>query len=118
MVFGPDARIAEARGVGEDYLLERRLLRRLSTGDLIDADWSRLSFPPLWHYDVLRALDYLRAAGLDRDERMARADHLIRGRVEHDVAVGRLEGQHLGTAEAPDVAVLDERARQHGSLAA
>lgn len=49
--------VTEARRRGEEYLLDRRLLRRSSTGEIIDPAWTKLAFPPLWHYDVLRALD-------------------------------------------------------------
>src|SRR5262249_38996200 len=70
--FGHTPTLADARKRGEEYLLERRLMRRLSTGGIIDAAWTELSFPPLWHYDVLRALDYLRAAQV-RDDRAIEA---------------------------------------------
>jgi hypothetical protein len=64
---GADARVAEARRRGEAYMLERRLFRRKSTGEVIDPSWLELSFPTWWHYDVLRGLDYLRAAGVAPD---------------------------------------------------
>ena len=70
--FGAAPAISDARQRAEEYLLERRLLRRLSTGDVIDPAWAQFAFPPLWHYDVLRALDYLRAAEV-RDARVAEA---------------------------------------------
>ncbi|HEX5588854.1 MAG TPA: hypothetical protein VFX65_01005, partial [Candidatus Limnocylindrales bacterium] len=54
-----------ARQRGEAYLLERRLFRRKSTGDVIDPTWLEFSFPTWWHYDVLRGLDYLRDAGVE-----------------------------------------------------
>src|SRR5690348_2823261 len=69
--FGATSAVTDARRRGEAYLLERRLLRRLSTGDVIEPTWTQLAFPPLWHYDVLRALDYLRDAGLQADERVS-----------------------------------------------
>ncbi len=72
--FGASAAVTEARRRAEEYLLQRRLLRRLSTGGMIDPAWTQLAFPPLWHYDVLRALDYLRAAGVQPD---VRADEAI-----------------------------------------
>ena len=78
--FGADARVSEARAGAEDYLLERRLMRRRSTGEIIDPAWAALAFPPLWHYDVLRALDYLRAAGTAPDARVQEAVELVRGR--------------------------------------
>ena len=55
-------RIAAARA-GEEYLLERRLFRSRSTGEVIRSDWTRFSFPPQWHYDVLRGLEYFRSTG-------------------------------------------------------
>ena len=53
-----------ARAGGEAYLLERRLFRRLSTGAPADERYLRFLHPNRWRYDVLRALDYFRAAGL------------------------------------------------------
>mgnify|MGYP003693597301 CR=1 FL=1 len=47
----------------EEYLLERGLFRRKSTGEVVDPAYLDFAFPYYWHYDVLRALDYFRAAG-------------------------------------------------------
>ena len=71
--IGGSARLGEARRRGEAYLLERRLFRRKSTGEVIDPAWLRFSFPHWYHYDVLRALDYLRAAAVEPDDRIAEA---------------------------------------------
>ena len=71
--FGAAAAVTEARRRAQEYLLERRLLRRLSTGEIINPAWSQFAFPPLWHYDVLRALDYLRAADVPPDARVEEA---------------------------------------------
>jgi hypothetical protein len=74
--IGGDAAVTVARTRGQDYLLERRLFRRLSTGEIVEpstGDWLRFSFPNGWHYDVLRGLDYLREAGVAPDERVAEA---------------------------------------------
>ena len=71
--------VTEARLRGQEYLLERRLLRRRSTGQVIERDrkgngsWTRFAFPTWWHYDVLRGLEYLRSAGVTPDERMGEA---------------------------------------------
>lgn len=70
---GGSARVAAARQRGEGYLLERRLYFRKSTGEVIDQDWLRFSYPHWYHYDILRALDYLRDAGATPDERIADA---------------------------------------------
>ena len=73
LAFGATRAVTDARKRGQEYLLERRLLRRLSTGAIIEPRWTLFAFPPLWHYDVLRALDYLRAAGVPPDPRVEEA---------------------------------------------
>ncbi len=52
-----------ARRRGEEYLLERKLLRRKSTGEIVNPAWLQFSFPVRWQYDVLRALEYFRSVG-------------------------------------------------------
>jgi hypothetical protein len=66
-----------ARVRGEAYLLERRMFRKRSSGEVINRDWTRFSFPPGYHYDVLRGLDYLRSAGVEPDDRVAEATLLV-----------------------------------------
>lgn len=67
-----------ARLAGEEYLLERRLLRRRSTGEVIEEAWASPAFPTRWHYDVLRALDHLRRSGARPDPRADEAlDRLV-----------------------------------------
>jgi hypothetical protein len=94
--FGATPAISEARHRGQEYLLERRLLRRLSTGAVIDPMWTRHAFPPLWHYDVLRALDNLRESGLRGD---ARVDEAVAAVVSRRDASGRwpLDVRHRDT---------------------
>ena len=65
-------------------MLERRLFRRKSTGEVIDPDWLQFSFPTWWHYDVLRGLDYLRDAGVEPDERVAEAIEVVEGKRDAD----------------------------------
>ena len=81
---GGDERAADARRRGEAYLLERRLFRRKSTGEVIDPTWVQFSFPTWWHYDVLRGLDYLRDAGIEPDDRMAEAVGIVEGNRDAD----------------------------------
>lgn len=81
----PESR--EARVAGEAYLLERRLFRRLSTGEPADPQFLELSFPYRWHYNVLRGLDYFRGSsevtGDEPDTRLADAvEHLENRRGE------------------------------------
>jgi hypothetical protein len=69
--------VTAARARGEAYLLERRMFRQLSSGEVINRDWTQFSFPPGYHYDVLRGLDYLRSAGVEPDDRIAEAIELV-----------------------------------------
>ena len=87
---GGDQAVTAARLRGEEYLLERRLFRRRTTGEVIERDrksdavWTRFAFPVWWHYDVLRGLDYLRAAGATPDERVAEAIALVESKRDED----------------------------------
>jgi hypothetical protein len=84
------ARVAEARLRGQEYLLDRHLLRRMSTGEVIERDrkggaaWTRFAFPTWWHYDVLRGLDYLRRAGVEPDDRVVEAIDLVASKGDGD----------------------------------
>jgi hypothetical protein len=75
--------ITSARLRGQEYLLERRLFYRLSTGEVIERDrkdgsvWTNFAFPTWWHYDVLRGLEYLRSAGVAYDDQLAQAIELV-----------------------------------------
>lgn len=53
---------SEARLSGEEFLLARHLFRRLGTGEPADPRFLLLTHPSRWFYDVLRGLDYFRAA--------------------------------------------------------
>lgn len=100
-VGGGSPVVTATRRRGEHYLLERRLFRRRSTGEVIERDrksgaaWTRFAFPTWWHYDVLRGLDYLRRADVAPDERVAEAIDLVASKRDKD---GRwsLETQHPG----------------------
>jgi hypothetical protein len=77
--LGPMPEVTAARQRGESYLLDRALFRRRSTGEAASADFLRFSFPPRYHYDILRALDYLRAAGVQPDDRIRDALGVVEG---------------------------------------
>lgn len=84
----PDVTAARLRG--QDYLLERQLFRRRSTGAVIArdrkgaADWTHVAFPTWWHYDVLRGLEYLRRADVTPDARIAEAIDLVAAKRDAD----------------------------------
>jgi hypothetical protein len=81
---GSAPEIAAARRRGEEYLLERALFRRLSTGEVANPEFLELAFPPRYHYDILRALDYFRGAGVQPDARIRDAVHLIESKRQAD----------------------------------
>jgi len=92
---GGSAESITARRRGEEYLLERKLFRRRSTGEIVDPAWLQFSFPTRWHYDVLRALDYFRSVGDAPDSRMEEAMDLLRSRQRRD-GTWLLENTHPG----------------------
>jgi hypothetical protein len=81
---GGPSEVRTARLRGQEYLLERRMLRRLSTGEVIDPTFTQFSYPTGWYYDVLRGLDYLRAAAAVPDERVAEAIDLVESKRDAD----------------------------------
>ena len=92
---GATTAVTDARLRGQEYLLERRMFRSLSTGEVIDPDWTQFSFPTRWHYDVLWGLDYLRRAGVKPDHRIAEAIDIVEKKRDGE---GRwpLENPHAG----------------------
>ena len=98
---GGSSVVMKARLRGQEYLLDRRLFRRRSTGEAIECDrkggaaWTRFAFPTWWHYDILRGLDYLRRADAAFDNRVDEAIDLLASKCDGD---GRwpLETRHPG----------------------
>jgi hypothetical protein len=92
---GGSAAATAARRRGEEYLLERRLFRRRSTGEVVDRAWLRFSFPTRWHYDVLRGLEHFRSTGERPDPRVEEAIEAVRSRQLPD-GTWALENTHRG----------------------
>ena len=82
--MGATSDVAAARERGHEYLIERRLLRRLSDGEIGDRKWLHFAFPTGWHYNALRALDHLRDAGVTPDERLSEALDLVESKRDAD----------------------------------
>jgi hypothetical protein len=108
--FGARSAITESRRRAQEYLMERRLLRRLSTGEIIDPAWTRFAFPTLWHYDVLRALDYLRAAGVTPDARVDEAVAVVIER-RQDSGDWLLDVRHRNTLHEELAGAVSEPSR-------
>jgi hypothetical protein len=105
--WGAAIAVTGARVKAQEYLLERRMFRRLTTGEIVDRRWTRFSFPTMWHYDVLRGLDYLRSAGVEPDERVAEAIGIVEARRHQN---GRWPMNHLH-ADRLDFPLETERGR-------
>lgn len=90
--WGAATAVTDARLKAHEYLLERRMFRRRATGEIINRTWTRFTFPTMWHYDILRGLDYLRSAGVVPDERVAEAIGIVEARRHQN---GRWPMNHL-----------------------
>ena len=76
--------VLQAEAEAREMLLRHRLFRSHRTGDVIDPRWTRLSYPPRWHYDVLRALDYFARAGAEVDPSLQESIGLLVARRRPD----------------------------------
>ncbi|HEY5787360.1 MAG TPA: squalene cyclase [Microlunatus sp.] len=97
--IGGDDTLRAARHAAEEYLLERRLMYLLSTGELVGPWVAWFAYPFRWCYTALRAVDHFREASLydgrPPDQRMAGAIELVRSAREPDGA-WRQERRHPG----------------------
>ena len=92
---GGSKELKTARQRGEEYLLERKLFRRKTTGEVVRPTYLEFSFPTRWHYDVLRALDYFRETGEPPDPRVYEAIELLQSKKQSD-GTWLLEHTHKG----------------------
>ncbi len=96
---GGDDALRAARRAGEEYLLQRRLMRALSTGELVGPWATAFAYPFRWFYSVLSAADYFRAAalrdGTAPDPRLADAIGAIRA-ARHPDGTWLQERRHPG----------------------
>ncbi|YAL83183.1 squalene cyclase [Dermacoccaceae bacterium W4C1] len=87
-IVGGDADLARCRALGEQYLLGRSLLRKASDGQPPFIGITHLMSPNRWYYNVVRVLDYLRAAaqyaGTSPDPRAAEAIGILREQRQPD----------------------------------
>lgn len=83
-----DTSLREARHRAEEYLLQRRLLYRLSDGEQVGPWVGRFVYPFRWFFSALRALNYFREASLHDgqapDARLADAVALVRDAQQSD----------------------------------
>ena len=70
--------VRAAQRRAREFLLVHRLFRSHRTGEIIKPIFVQFSFPPRWHYDILRALDYFQQVNASRDPRLADAIAIVR----------------------------------------
>ncbi|MEX1071651.1 MAG: hypothetical protein WEC37_03405 [Anaerolineales bacterium] len=70
----------KAQAGGREFLLQHRLYKSHRTGDVVNEAMTRFPFPPQWHYDFLKALDFFRASKAPRDPRAKDAIQLLLSR--------------------------------------
>ena len=65
--------VDEALDRGREFFLAHRLFKSYRTNSAVDPAFTRFPFPPQWHFDVLRGLDFFRLSGAEPDERLGDA---------------------------------------------
>jgi hypothetical protein len=76
--------VREAQLRGREFLLVHRLFRSHRTGKIIKPVFTRFAFPPRWHYDILRALDYFQRVDAPLDPRLADAIDIVQSTQRED----------------------------------
>lgn len=96
---GGSSELRAARHAGEEYLLERRLMHRLSTGERVGSFIDDFTYPFRWFYSALNAVDYFLEAArfdeVDPDARISEAIEIVRARRESD-GRWRSDGRYRG----------------------
>lgn len=69
--------VDEAIRRGADFFLVHRLFRSHRTGVVVDPVFTRFPFPPQWHFDVLRGLEFFRSVNAPPDERLSDAIEVV-----------------------------------------
>jgi len=87
--------IQTAQKKGREFLLVHQLFKSHRTGEVANPAFTRFSFPPRWHYDVLRSLDYFQECQAEPDDRLRDAIGLLINKRRSD---GRwvLQNRHAG----------------------
>jgi hypothetical protein len=78
------AAVSPALDSGREFLLQHRLYQSHRTGQPADPAMTYMHFPPRWHYDFLRALDYFQTVKAQLDERMQPALELLENKRGQD----------------------------------
>ncbi|KAA3659180.1 MAG: hypothetical protein DWQ10_09405 [Calditrichaeota bacterium] len=64
------ATVQKKQDEGIEFLLQHHLYKSNTTWKTVNANMTKLVFPPRWHYDIMRGLDYFQEKNLNKDARM------------------------------------------------
>ncbi len=105
---GKNEKVADARKRAEEYLLQRRLMFRLSTGEPVGPWLNDLAYPLRWNYTIIRALNYFRDSavfsGTEPDPRIAEAAEALAAMANENgrwVTNDRIPGQVWFDVDTP-----------------
>jgi len=87
--------IQSTRESAEEFILLHQLFLSDRTGEIINKNFLKMSYPGRWKYDILRALDYFQYAGSKRDERMEAAINVILKKRNND-GTWNMQAAHTG----------------------
>jgi len=76
--------VQKAQQKAREFLLVHRLFKSHRTGKIVNPAMTRFSFPPRWHYDVIRVLDYFQEVDAEKDKRLEDAIQIVRKRQKKD----------------------------------
>ena len=72
--------ILRTRKSSVEFILMHQLFMSDKTGQIINKDFLKLTYPCRWKYDLLRALDFFQYAGIDWDHRMGAAIDVLKSK--------------------------------------
>lgn len=72
--------IQSAKASAQEFILQHQLFLSDRTGQIINKNFLKLTYPCRWKYDILRAMDYFQYAGIEWDNRMEVATHVLYGK--------------------------------------
>ncbi|MBT8219531.1 MAG: hypothetical protein KJP00_06895 [Bacteroidia bacterium] len=85
----------QAKASSIEFILLHRLFLSDRTGNIINKDFLKLTFPGRWRYDILRALDFFQYSGIQWDERMQPAIDVLLKKRKKD-GTWNMQASHAG----------------------
>lgn len=89
------AELKEAKQSSQEFILLHRLFRSDKTREIINPNFLKISYPPRWYYDILKAMDYFQFASVTYDNRMEEAIEIIKSKRNKD-GLWKLPANHPG----------------------